>query len=79
MVYTNVLTSEGNVTRRRRKCRGCGARWTTFEVIELSLRDEQLLARLGRGFDAELTAVSLSFADPLEDVLEQKRAMELRR
>jgi len=41
----------GTVVRRRRACRNCGHRWTTYELpaheFEALLRDRVLLERVG--------------------------------
>lgn len=35
------------ITRRRRECLDCGHRWTTYEIITESVKDEKLLDFLG--------------------------------
>ncbi len=55
-------TEEGAVIRRRRQCEGCGARFTTFERIQL--RDLTVLKSEGRRepFDREKLQRSVSIA-----------------
>ena len=55
-------TEDGASIRRRRQCEGCGARFTTFERVQL--RELTILKRSGRRtpFDRDKLARSISIA-----------------